>query len=34
MNPEPRCEPMTPWLSGFNLSIDTTVDAEEPPHES
>ena len=29
MNPEPRCEPMTPWLSGFNLSIDTTLDTEE-----
>ena len=28
MNPEPRCEPMTPWLSGFNLSIGTTLDTE------
>lgn len=30
MNPEPRCEPMTPWLSEINLSIDTTLDTEEP----
>ena len=29
MNPEPRCEPMTPRLSESNLSIDTTLDTEE-----
>ena len=34
MNPEPRCEPMTHWLSGFNLSIDTTLDTEGSLHES
>ncbi len=34
MNPEPRCEPMIPWLSGFNLSIDTTLDTEGSLHES
>ena len=34
MNLEPRCEPMTPRLSEINLSIGTTLDTEEPPHES
>ncbi len=34
MNLEPRCEPMTPRLSEINLSIDTTLDTEELPHES
>ena len=29
MNPEPRCEPMTPQLSEINLSIGTTLDTEE-----
>ena len=34
MNPEPRCEPMTPRLGGFSLSIDTTLDTEGSLHES
>lgn len=34
MNLEPRSKPMTPWLSEINLSIGTTLDTEEPPHES
>lgn len=34
MNLEPRSKPMTPWLSGFNLSIDTTLDTEDLSHES
>ena len=34
MNPEPRCEPMTPWLSEINLSIGTTLDTEGSLHES
>jgi|GEM_PF-5084792 len=34
MNPEARCEPMTPRLSEINLSIDTTLDTEGSLHES